>query len=346
MKRTEILSLDGSAGEGGGQILRTSLALSLVTGRPFRLTNIRARRSKPGLMRQHLTAVQAATQVGDAVCDGAEIGSVELVFRPEGIRPGDYRFAVGTAGSATLVLQTVLPALMLADSPSRLTLEGGTHNPFAPPFDFLDRVFLPALARFGGRAEAALIRPGFYPAGGGRIEALIQPAARLTPVELTERGADAGRRVTAHLAGLPAHIAERAFQQIGLRLGWPREVCEIIQHPPDCGPGFALAAEVASAAVSEVCTGFGARGVRVEQVADEVVDQVRRYLSAGAPVGEHLADQLLLPMALARGGAFRAAGLSPHARTNIGVIERFLPVRFQTRALEGGNVEVRCGDSA
>src|SRR5688500_5627223 len=132
MKRPEMITIDGSEGEGGGQILRTSLALSLVTGQPFRIVNIRAGRKKPGLLRQHLTAVQAAIAIGDAVADGAEIGSQELVFRPEGIRAGEYRFAVGTAGSTTLVLQTVLPALMLANGPSRVVLEGGTHNPFAP----------------------------------------------------------------------------------------------------------------------------------------------------------------------------------------------------------------------
>ena len=147
MKRPEMITIDGSAGEGGGQILRTSLALSLISGRPFRIVNIRAGRKKPGLLRQHLTAVQAATQIGDAVSDGVEIGSTELVFRPEAVRAGEYRFSVGTAGSTTLVLQTVLPALILAGAPSILTLEGGTHNPMAPPFDFLVRTFLPLLAR-------------------------------------------------------------------------------------------------------------------------------------------------------------------------------------------------------
>jgi RNA 3'-terminal phosphate cyclase (ATP) len=340
MKRTEIIAIDGSAGEGGGQILRTSLALSLVTGQPFRAVNIRAGRARPGLLRQHLTAVQAAAQVGGASCDGAEIGSRELVFRPEGVRPGDYRFAIGTAGSTTLVLQTVLPALMLADSPSRLTLEGGTHNPFAPPFDFLARTFLPQLARFGPRVEAELIRPGFYPAGGGCVEVRIDPAARLSAVELRERGADAGRRAVAHLAALPAHVAERAFGQIETRLGWPREAFEVREYPSARGPGFALTLEAASEAVVEVCTGFGAKGRRVEQVADDAIDQMRRYLLANAPIGEYLTDQWLLPMALSGGGSFRSVGLTPHARTNMEVIGRFLPVRFQTDALETGGAEV------
>ena len=341
MKRAEIIAIDGAAGEGGGQILRTSLALSLVTGKPFRIVNIRAGRKKPGLLRQHLTALKAAVEVGDAVSDGAELGSTELVFRPEKIRAGDYRFAVGTAGSTTLVLQTVLPALMLAAEPSRLTLEGGTHNPFAPPFDFLVRTFLPQLARFGPSVEAKLLRPGFYPAGGGKLEISITPSAKLQPVELFGRGADAGRRVVAHIAALPASIAERAFDQIEKRMAWPRSSFEMEEHPAACGPGFVLTAEVASDQIIETFTGFGERGVRAEQIADAVVDQARHYLAIGAPVGEYLADQLLLPLALAGGGGFRATGLSRHTQTNIDVIQRFLPVRIQTQTAETKGSEVR-----
>ena len=341
MKKNETITIDGSAGEGGGQILRTSLALSLVTGKPFRIINIRAGRKKPGLLRQHLTAVQAATQVGDAVSDGAEIGSCELVFRPEKIRAGEYRFAIGTAGSTTLVLQTILPALILADGPSRLILEGGTHNPFAPPFDFLARTFLPQLARFGPTVEATLVRPGFYPAGGGKMEIAITPSPKLQPVELFERGVDAGRRVIAHLAGLPASIAERAFEQIAKRMGWPRSCLEIIEHPATCGPGFVLTAEIASEHITETFTSFGERGVRAEQVADALVDQARHYLSTTAPVGEYLADQLLIPLALASSGGFRTVGISRHAQTNIEVIQQFLPVRIATTAMETGGVEVR-----
>lgn len=340
MKRGEMITIDGSAGEGGGQILRTSLALSLVTKQPFRITNIRAGRTKPGLLRQHLTAVKAATEIGEAVSDGAEIGSTELVFRPERIRAGAYHFAVGTAGSTTLVLQTVLPALILADGPSRVTLEGGTHNPFAPPFDFLARTFLPQLARFGPSIEATLHRPGFYPAGGGRMELAITPCARLQAVELLERGEDRGRRATVHLAGLGAPLAERAFVQIEKRMGWERSLCELVQHGDGCGPGMVMTGEVASEHLTEVFTGFGERGVRVEQVADAVIDQVRHYLAETAPVGEYLADQLLLPLALAGRGAFRTTGISRHAQTNMEVIEKFLPVRFSVQSGQGKTVRV------
>src|SRR5262245_60443308 len=171
--------IDGSQGEGGGQILRTALALSLVTGAPFRVEKIRAGRQKPGLLRQHLTAVTAAVEIGGAAVEGATLGSRELSFRPGSVRPGAYRFAVGTAGSAALVLQTVLPALLTATGPSTVVVEGGTHNPHAPPFDFLALAFLPLLARMGARAQATLDRPGFYPAGGGQLTVEITPAPAL-----------------------------------------------------------------------------------------------------------------------------------------------------------------------
>lgn len=332
-----MITVGGSVGEGGGQILRSSLALSLVTGQPFRMVNIRAGRKKPGLLRQHLTCVRAAAEVGDAVTDGAEMGSTELVFRPEKLRAGDYQFTVGTAGSTTLVLQTVLPALMLANGPSRVTLEGGTHNPFAPPFDFLAHTFLPVLNRFGPKVVATLVRPGFYPAGGGCMEVAITPVAKLQPVELLTRGATGSRRLVAHLSALPADIANRAFARFSKRLSWEPSCFEVIEHDASRGPGFAITAHVISAQAHEVFTGFGEKGVRVEQVADTLVDEVRAYLKVEAPVGEYLADQLLLPLALG-GGAFCATSLSEHTRTNIGVIQQFLPTVFEVTVGAGGVV--------
>ena len=189
-----MITIDGSEGEGGGQILRTALALSLVTGQPFRIERIRARRQKPGLLRQHLTAVEAAKSVGCAEVSGAAINSQVLEFRPGPVTPGNYRFAVGTAGSATLVLQTVLPSLLTASGPSTLTVEGGTHNPFAPPFDFLARSFMPLIHQMGPRVELELRTPGFFPAGGGRFHARIVPVKRLSRLILAERGAIRGRR--------------------------------------------------------------------------------------------------------------------------------------------------------
>lgn len=321
------ITIDGSQGEGGGQILRTSLALSLVTGTPFRIEKIRAGREKPGLLRQHLTAVHAAAQIGGAEVNGAAIGSGELTFSPGPIRPGEYAFAVGTAGSATLVLQTVLPALLTAAGPSRLTLEGGTHNPFAPPFEFLQKAFLPLIGRMGPRVTATLDRPGFYPAGGGKFRVEIEPTPRLAPFDLMDRGEIVTRRAQAIVTGLPRHVAERELAIVKRKLGWEDSALQVEELFPRRGPGNVLLLEIESEHVSEIITGFGERGVTAEAVGTKAVEEAKRYLAAGVPVGEHLADQLLLPFALAGGGSFRTMGLSRHAKTNIEVIQRFLSVR-------------------
>lgn len=327
--KTKLIQIDGSAGEGGGQILRTSLALSLVTGKPFRIERIRAGRQKPGLMRQHLTAVNAAVEIGGAAVDGAEIGSQELVFNPGTVKPGEYRFAVGTAGSATLVLQTVLPALLVGDEPSILNLEGGTHNPLAPPFDFLEKTFLPVLRRMGVGIEATLLRPGFFPAGGGRMQVRITPCAKLAPAELLERGDISGRAAKVIIAGLPANIADRQIEGLKRSLGWPDEAFSVDRQSDGFGPGNVVLAEITCGEHTEVFSAFGERGVRSEQVVDRVVKQVREYLVHGAPVGEFLADQVLIPLALAGGGTFRAGHLSRHSLTNMEVIRMFLGTNFE-----------------
>jgi RNA 3'-terminal phosphate cyclase (ATP) len=324
-----VLTIDGAQGEGGGQILRTALALSLVTGTPFRIENIRARRSRPGLLRQHLTAVTVAVAVGGADVEGAALGSPALTFRPGAVKAGDYHFAVGTAGSTGLVAQTVLPALLTAAAPSTLTLEGGTHNPAAPPFDFLARAFLPLIRRMGPRVEATLDRPGFYPAGGGRCTFRVTPAVRLTPLTLLERGAIRRRRARALVARLPRQIADRELAGVRDRRGWSEAELEaVIVDGEVRGPGNVLLLEVESEQVTELFSGFGQVGVRAEAVAEHAVKEARRYLAAGVPVGPYLADQLLLPLALAGRGAFRTIGLSSHSRTNLDVIRMFSPVRI------------------
>ena len=256
-----MIAMDGSAGEGGGQILRTAMGLSLVTGKPFHIQRIRAGRAKPGLMRQHLTAVRAAAEVGDARVEGASLGSVELTFVPAKVRPGEYSFDVGTAGSATLVLQTVLPALILANRPSQLCLRGGTHNTHAPPFDFLQKAFLPLLGRMGPKVEAALDRPGFYPAGGGQVTVAIQPCAKLQPIELLQRGRIVRRLARGMVSRLPRHIAEREVETVRRRLSWPPD-CTAVEEVESPGPGNVLIVEVQSEQVTEVFSGFGEKGVR------------------------------------------------------------------------------------
>ena len=323
-----MITIDGSRGEGGGQILRSSLALSLVTGRPFRIENIRAKRKKPGLMRQHLTAARAAAEVGGAQVRGADIGSTELEFTPGAVRPGNYTFAVGTAGSATLVLQTILPALITAGAPSHLVLEGGTHNPYAPPYDFLEKAFLPCLCKMGPRVTCRLERPGFYPAGGGRFTVDIEPAPALSPVNFTERGRLVEQRARAVVANLPSSIGRRELKVVQEKLGMAPDCLELVASVVTPGPGNVLIIEATYESVTEVFTGFGELGVSAERVAGRAVDQFRKHFSAEVPIGRYLADQLLIPMAMAGGGRFRTIKPTKHTTTNIGIIRRFLDVEI------------------
>lgn len=335
-----MILIDGSHGEGGGQILRTSLALALVTGKQFRIERIRANREKPGLLRQHLTAVNAAAEVGNAETEGAYLGSKELTFTPQAggaaaIIGGEYHFQIGTAGSTTLVFQTVLPALALAKSASRVRLEGGTHNRQAPPFDFLERAFLPLISRMGVHVKAELQRYGFYPAGGGAISFRVEPIDKFQPLELVERGAVVKREARAVCVNLPRGIAEREIAVVENMLGWTGEELRIETARESLSPGNYVCVEVECKSVREVFSAIGARGVRAEAVAESAATEAERYFNCeGAAVGEHLADQLLVPMALAGSGCFTTLEpLTLHTTTNIETIKRFLAVDFQVRSL-------------
>lgn len=319
----DTLELDGAIG--GGQVLRSALSLSMIGGRPLRIRNIRARRSRPGLLRQHLTAVLAAAQICSGETAGAELGSQSLSFKPGRIRAGDYRFAVGSAGSSTLVLQTLLPALLQADGPSRLWISGGTHNPLAPPADFLQSSWLPLLRRMGARVDMQLLRYGFAPAGGGEIALQVEPSM-LQPLHLHTPGEIRAQQARALIAGIPGHVAERELARVGKRLKWPAQALRGVWLDQACGPGNVLMLEIACDEVTGLFSGFGQAGVRAEQVADQAVDQAREWLQSGTAVVEHLADQLLLPMAIAGAGSFSTPRLSDHLDSNISVLQRFLPL--------------------
>lgn len=343
-----MIVIDGSQGEGGGQIVRSALALSLVTGRPVTIERVRARRQRPGLLQQHLTAVRAAAAIADAEVDGDRIGSARLVFRPGPVRAGDYAFRIGTAGSTTLVLQTVLPALAIADGDSTLTLEGGTHNPLAPPYDYLARVYLPLLGRLGPRVTATLARPGFFPAGGGELTVAIRPARQLGPLELLDRGSILARRVRALVANLPRHIAERECQTVAVSPGWDDAQCAVEEVRTARGPGNVLLIEIAAEHVTEMFTGFGQRGLRAETVAERTRAAAESYLRADVPVGEHLADQLLLPLGIGAyqgtgGGVFRTTALTGHATTHIAVLREFLEVHIDVHEAGPNERLVRVG---
>jgi RNA 3'-terminal phosphate cyclase (ATP) len=339
MGHSDMITIDGSQGEGGGQVLRTALGLSLATGKPFSIEKIRAGRKKPGLLAQHLAAVRAAAEIGRAEVEGAEVGSARLRFVPREVRPGDYRFVVGTAGSATLVFQTVLPALMTAGGPSHLRLEGGTHNPWAPPFDFLTRTFLPLLGRMGPQVEAELQQPGFYPAGGGAFTVTIQPQRPLGRLELLHRGEVLRRSVRAVVSRLPLNIAQREARTVQEAFDLPDE-CVAAEPVESAGPGNAVMIEIQCEYITEVFVGFGQKGVPAETVARQVVEEARRYLAADVPVGEHLADQLLIPLALAGGGKFRTLAPSSHTMTNMVVLRRFVEVGIDCQPIGEDRYEI------
>jgi RNA 3'-terminal phosphate cyclase (ATP) len=331
------VEIDGSEGEGGGQILRSALALAMVTGRTLQLHSIRAKRERPGLMRQHLACVHAAQAVCNAQVSGAELGAQSLNFQPGAVRAGHYRFVVSTAGSATLVLQTVLPALMLADAPSQLQLAGGTHNPMAPPFHFIERAWAPLLRRMGLGLTLELRRHGFYPAGGGEFLAQIEPAPNGPhPFDLLERGPATQAFAEALSAGVPRHVAFRELSVLQEALGWAQADLRTPPMRQEEGPGNALMATLVHEQLCELFTCFGQKNLRAEHVAQQLLRDVCAWQASSAALGPHLADQLALPLALAvwrqgRPARYSCTEATAHLRSNLAVIEAFLPVRTQVR---------------
>ena len=329
--------VDGSEGEGGGQVLRTSLSLSAITGRPVRIENVRGRRKKPGLKRQHLTALNAAAEICGAKVEGAELNSPEISFHPSAIKGGAYNFEIGSAGAANLVAQTILPILSHAREASTAVITGGTHNLWAPTFDFFNDAFLPLFRKMGGRADAELNTYGFNPAGGGSMTLSVKPIEDVKPLELLSRGERISERVTAVVANLKGDIAAREIKTILHGLNLAPEQGQII-HTDGPGPGNVASLFLEYENVTQVFTGIGQHGVRAETLAKTIVADAQKYLQANSADGqhrtavcEHLADQLLLPMALMKGGALTAMEITQHTRTNIDIIRRFLDVNITLR---------------
>jgi RNA 3'-terminal phosphate cyclase (ATP) len=327
------VDIDGSRGEGGGQILRTSLALASITGRKLRMKKIRAGRRRPGLQRQHIACVEAAARLCGGTTTPLELGAQDLVFTPGSEWPAELALDIGSAGSTLLVVQTILVPAIAAGKAVRAVITGGTHNPLAPSFEFVERVFLPHLRAMGADVSLALERHGVLPDGGGRIALDIRAGGKLAPIELIEAGAVAARRAIAIVAKLPRHIAERELACAQERLDEP--ACEVRELPDD-GPHNCFMAEVELASgARELCTSHGRKGYPAEDVADDALDDLEDFLECGVPVGEHLADQLLLPMAVAGGGHFRTlAPLTRHAHTNIETIRAFLDVPIRVSETE------------
>ncbi len=338
-----MIEIDGSDGEGGGQIIRSALALSIITTKPFRAVRVRAGRAKPGLRKQHLSALRAAATISSAHVTGDREGSTEITFEPRGLHAGDWRFDIGSAGSTTLLVQALLPALLHADGPSTLTVIGGTHNPMAPPFDFLDAAFAPLVRAIGHDVRLELVRPGFYPNGGGELRASIAPAKDARPLSLETRGRVRDMRAVAQVARLPLSIAERELAVLGKKLGISPPHLSAQELDPRTGPGNSVAVRIECDNVSEVFSAIGERGVRAEAVAENAAKEARRYLDADVPVGEHLADQLLLPLALGAGGSYRTTALSEHTRTQIRTMQKFIDVAIDVKEERRGVWHVAVG---
>ena len=323
----EMITIDGSRGEGGGQILRTSMACAAITGVPLRLINIRAKRSKPGLMRQHLTAVRAVCEVSGGTLRGDELGASTLEFQPGTPQSGDYEFAVGTAGSAALVLQSVLPVFFACDLRGSVAVEGGTHAKAAPPYHFLAETYGEALRMQGREVAFELARYGFFPAGGGRIVAEIGPSGPPVPLELVEPTEFAHLEVVVLNSGLDEQVAHRELDVVRSALADEGiELSTNVESVTARSRGNVLFARLRGGPLTAVITAFGERRKRAEQVAEELVTEIRKLLDARVAVGEHLADQLLVLASLGAGGRFRTTPLSLHSRTMVELLPRFLDV--------------------
>jgi len=335
MSARDFTVIDGSYGEGGGQILRTSLSLSAITGRPLKLVNIRGKRMKPGLRPQHLTGVHACAAVSGANVVGAKLGEQKLTFRPEEISGGAYNFRIPTAGAATLVLQAILPPLWKAKGESSLVVGGGTHVPWSPPFHYLAEIFVPTLDRVGFRCHMQISRWGWYPKGGGEIKVSLSscnPSGSIIldrPFEL--------KRVTGISASsqLPEHIRVRQKRRLRSRLQEAGIEAEIdLMDVPALNPGSLVFVCAQGKGSLAGFSALGARGKRAERVADEAANALFQFLDSEAALDHYLADQILIYLAIVPGEhRFTTSKITQHLLTNTWVIEQFLPVHFE---VEGG----------
>jgi RNA 3'-terminal phosphate cyclase (ATP) len=330
-----MIEIDGTTGEGGGQILRSAVSLSAITGKPFRIFDIRARRKNPGIQKQHLQSILAAQQACDGLCRGAQLGSTELEFQPDGVEAGHYEFDIKSAGSTTLVFQTVLPILFQADELSTIVIKGGTHNPMAPPFEFLRDSFLPVLSMMGYSARPEFVKHGFYPSGGGEIAATIDPVLddNKKNLSLIERGEIKTVKPKIIVSNLPLHIAEREREVIKESLWCSDDDVEIEMVPAPASPGNVVIITAEMDDRSVVFSSIGEKRKRAEVVAKEALGAYWDWYNSRAAVCKYLADQLLLYMAMNGGGEFTTNDVTDHLTTNAGVIRMFIDVDINVEKL-------------
>jgi len=328
-----MLTIDGSFGEGGGQILRSALTLSLLTGTAFEIERIRAGRKQPGLRPQHLRALAAAATISGAAVEGAEIGSERFRFEPGPIKAGRYHFQIGTAGSTALVLQTIALPLAFAAERSVVEIVGGTHVPFSPAFDYLNEQWLWALRQMDLSVQLTLVRAGFYPKGGGTIRAVVLPQAGrpIKPMTQTHRGSLIEVTGTSAVANLPASVGDRQWRRAARRLDGAhiRHRIDAV-HLPARGNCTVLSLVARFSHTQSCHVALGARAKPAERVADEALNEFFAHLETGACLDRHLGDQVLLPLALADGpSAFTTSKVTEHLRTNAEIIRQFLPARIE-----------------
>lgn len=331
------IQIDGSQGEGGGQILRTALALSMITGQAFELINIRAGRKKPGLMRQHLVCVQASQQISQAYVEGAELHSQHLYFAPQHVQSGKYQFQIGSAGSTTLVLQTLLPALLLQDQPSELIISGGTHNPLAPTADFIEHCFLPCLKKIGIDVDFKLEKAGFFPIGAGQIQITIHPWQQRHALDLCQCGQSPRFEAHAAVLNLAHDIVQRELATLDKNLKLDHQQQFFLNG---ISQGNTVYVKVEHEHHTQLFTALGEMRKSAEQIANHLAEQVKSYQFSKAVVDEYLADQLLLPLALGQGGEFTAQCISEHTRTQATMIEIFIDCEIKFIELDKSRFQV------
>ena len=342
----DILEIDGDYGEGGGQILRSGLSLSAILQCPIRINNIRAGRKKPGLAPQHLTCVNAVATITNAEVIGGALGSQTLTFRPQEICGGNYTFDVAdirpSAGALSLVFQSVALPLSYAKTPSTVTLRGGTHVPWSPTVHYLREIFIPMAAKFGFEGSIRLNRWGWYPKGGGEAIATVQPITDWCGVQLGHRGKLQAIHGISAASNLPEHIINRQQNQIQkrlARLNSPVNIERVKGESIGQGTLVFLKAEFENAQAG--FSALGARGKRAETIADEACQALAGFLGSNAAIDPHLADQLILPMALAKGESrFTTSRITRHLTTNIWLVQQFLPIKFEVNGAENEPGEV------
>jgi len=335
-----MLEIDGSIGEGGGSVVRISTSICGLLGKPIRIFNIRAKRPKPGLQHQHLRAIEALAMLTRAEVEGAGIGSTEIIFRPREIKGGDYRIDIGTAGSTTLILQTLLPPAAFADGPVRIEVSGGTDNPMAPPIDFWQNVFLRTIAKMGYKVRVECLRRGHYPAGGGLIRAEVEPIESVEPINLTQAGGVRKIFGNAHAVKLPPNVAQRMAHAATKRLlkaGYSEVEIKKETYDPSKDPHLSPGAGITLWAETETgcilgASALGKPGKPAEKVGEEAANKLIGCLQTGACVDEHLADQLIPYMTIAKGRSeITCSKLTLHTMTNIILMEKIVGVKFDVK---------------